>query len=123
MSKSRKRRRTALLQSWLSPDEAAAIRRKAKEAGIPVSELLRAATLRYRLPPRKVDRELMADALYELGKIGGNINQIAYHLNAGRPGDSIEGSLEAAVNELLEWRTMLMQALGQERNKKPPEDD
>jgi hypothetical protein len=57
----------------------------------------------------------------ELGKIGSNINQIAYHLNAGRPGDVTEGSIQAAITELLEWRTALMQSLGYERNRKPPE--
>ena len=30
-----------------------------------------------------------------------------------------EGALEAALNELLEWRMALMQALGYERNRKP----
>ena len=30
--------------------------------------------------------KLLAKVLAELGKIGSNINQIAYHLNAGRPG-------------------------------------
>ena len=55
-----------------------------------------------------------------LGKIGSNINQIAHHLNAGRPGDVMEGSVDAAMNELLEWPMALMQALGYERNRKPP---
>jgi hypothetical protein len=48
----------------------------------------------------------------ELGKIGSNINQIAYHLNAGRPGDVMEGSIAASLRELDEWRTALMQAIG-----------
>ena len=66
-----------------------------------------------------VDTVLLAKVLAELGKIGSNINQIAYHLNAGRPGDVMEGSVESALAELLEWRTALMQALGYERNRKP----
>ncbi len=64
------------------------------------------------------DVKLLAKVLAELGKIGSNINQIAYHLNAGRPGDVIEGSIQAALAELLEWRTALMQSLGYERNRK-----
>ena len=63
---------------------------------------------------------LLAKVLAELGKIGSNINQIAYHLNAGRPGDVTEGSIQAALTELLEWRTALMQSLGYERNRRPP---
>ena len=46
----------------------------------------------------------------ELGKIGSNINQIAYHLNAGRPGEVMEGGIESALREMFEWRTALIQA-------------
>ena len=73
------------------------------------------------LPARRrpsVDTILLAKVLAELGKIGSNINQIAYHLNAGRPGEVMEGSIDAAMAELLEWRTALMQALGYERGGK-----
>jgi hypothetical protein len=73
------------------------------------------------LPPRRrpsVDTQLLAKVLAELGKIGSNINQIAYHLNAGRPGDVMDGAIEAALNELVEWRAALMQALGAERRRK-----
>ena len=34
-------------------------------------------------------------------------------------GDRIEGALDAALRELFEWRTPLMQALGYERDRKP----
>jgi len=49
-----------------------------------------------------------------------HINQIAHHLKAGRPGDVMEGRIQIALRELGEWRTALMQALGFERNRKPP---
>jgi hypothetical protein len=120
MSRSKARRRSVLLQSWLTPEEAAAIRRKAGDTGVSVSELLRMALFRYKAPPTKIDMKAVGKLSAEIGKIGSNINQIAYHLNAGRPGDRIEGSLEAALRELLEWRTALMQALGSERKRKPP---
>jgi hypothetical protein len=32
----------------------------------------------------------------------------------------IQGSIESALTELLEWRIALMQSLGQERNRKEP---
>jgi hypothetical protein len=32
----------------------------------------------------------------------------------------MEGGIDSALAELLEWRTALMQALGYERNRKPP---
>jgi hypothetical protein len=34
----------------------------------------------------------------------------------------MEGSVDAAMNELLEWRLALMQALGYERNRKTKQD-
>ena len=82
---------------------------------------MRAATLGYRPPASKIDVAALTKVLFEIGKIGSNINQIAYHLNAGRPGDVMDGSIESALAELLEWRTALMQALGYERNRKPQE--
>jgi hypothetical protein len=118
MSKSKKRRRNVLLQSWLTPDEATTVRRKADAAGVSVSEFMRSAVFRYRLPPTKAETHALSKLSGEIGNIGSNINQIAYHLNAGRPGDRIEGALDAALRELLEWRTPLMQALGHERKRK-----
>ena len=72
-----------------------------------------------------VELQLLAKVLAELGKIGSNINQIAYRYNIseGRPEGNIEGALEAALRELLECRTALIQSLGLERPRKPPRDD
>lgn len=122
MSKSTKRRRNVLLQSWLTQAEAVTVRRKADAAGVSVSEFMRTAVFRYRLPPTKANTHALSKLCAEIGKIGSNLNQIAYHLNAGRPGDRIEGTLDDALRELLEWRTAVMQALGHERKRKPPRD-
>ena len=121
MSKSTKRRRNVLLQSWLTQAEAVTVRRKADAAGVSVSEFMRSAVFRYRLPPTKANTHALGKLSAEIGKIGSNLNQIAYHLNAGRPGDRIEGALDDALRELLEWRTAVMQALGHERKWKPPQ--
>ena len=123
MSKTRgseRRARNGWLAMRSSAEEEALIRKKAADAGISVSELMRAATLGYRPPASKIDVAALTKVLFEIGKIGSNINQIAYHLNAGRPGDVMEGSIESALRELDEWRTALMQALGFERSRKPP---
>lgn len=123
MSRSTKRRRSVLIPGlWATPEEAAAIRQKAQDTGVAVSEFQRVALLGHKPPPGKVDKKLMADVLYALGKIGTNINQIAFHLNAGRPGDRVEGSIEAAINDLLEMRSALMQAMGAERKPRGPEE-
>ena len=121
---SNKRKRTKFVIARLSDEEHAAISALADKSGLSPGAMVR-QTLLHIAPHTSmrrpsVDTKLLAKVLAELGKIGSNINQIAYHLNAGRPGDVMEGSIEAALNELLEWRMALMQALGYERNRKPP---
>jgi hypothetical protein len=119
MSNSSKRRRTVLRQTWLTPEEDALIEQNRIAAGVSRSEYIRIALFRYRPPPTKAQTHALSHLSGEIGRVGSNINQIAYHLNAGRPGDRIEGLLEASLRELLEWRTALMQALGYERDRKP----
>jgi len=117
MSRSTKRRRNVLLQSWLTPVEAQTVRRKAADAGVSVSEFMRSALFRYKPRPR-TNTDALSKLGGEMGKIGSNLNQIAHHLNAGRPGDRVEGALNDALRELLEWRGVVMQALGGERKRK-----
>ena len=121
---SNKRKRNKFVIARLSDDEHAAISALADKSGLSPGAMVR-QTLLHIAPHTSmrrpsVDTKLLAKVLAELGKIGSNINQIAYHLNAGRPGDVMEGSIEAALNELLEWRMALMQSLGYERHRKPP---
>jgi len=135
--RSEQRRRTIPLAGRFTPEEAAEVRAKAEAWGAAVSAFIRHATIDASLPRHKVDKEAAArvltalgDIRAELGKSGSNLNQIAYHLNAGRPGDIMEGSLAAAIAEhgqairtLEELRLVCMQVLGFERNRKTPEDD
>ena len=123
-SGSQKRRTTARIAVNCTPAQKAEIMKKIDATGLSPSAMCLAVLLDVPLPSRRrpsVDTQLLAKVLAELGKIGSNINQIAYHLNAGRPGDVTEGSIQAALAELLEWRSALMQSLGYERNRKPPE--
>jgi len=121
---SNKRKRSKFVIARLSDEEFAAISTLADRAGLSPGALVRQTLLNVaptsQMRRITVERVLLARVLAELGKIGSNINQIAYHLNAGRPGDVMEGSIDAALNELLEWRTALMQAIGAERHRKPP---
>ncbi|MGE0269607.1 MAG: plasmid mobilization relaxosome protein MobC [Candidatus Omnitrophota bacterium] len=80
----------------------------------------RAALIRHGLfrtsPPRAVSRptvehQEVARLLGALGRIGGNINQLAKHANAGRYQSN---SIELALRELRELRTACLKALGQE---------
>ena len=119
---SNKRRRTKFVIARLSDEEHAAITVLAEKRGLSPGALIRLTLLNVAPTPGvrrpTVDTKLLAQVLAELGKIGSNINQIAYHLNAGRPGDVMEGSIAASLRELDEWRMALMQAIGAERNRK-----
>ena len=113
-SGSEKRQRTTIVTMRINPQEAATIRQIAARRGQSVSALMRSALLQSRLRPSRVEVKAVARLLGQLGKIGSNINQIAYHLNAGRPAYRVEGSLEAALRDLSELRLVCLQALGKE---------
>ena len=131
---SEKRQRSVIIQSRVAPGERATIKAKADATGISISELIRYAVLNYRPPAARIDRQAVNLLLAELAKnraevskAGSNLNQIAYHLNAGRPGDVMDGSIGAAIAEFdeairtfQELRLACLQALGFERDRKPP---
>ena len=96
------------------PEEAATIRHIAQTRGESVSALMRSALLHSRLRPSRIDMQAVSRLRGQLGKIGSNINQIAYHLNAGRPGDRVEGRVLEAMRDLSELRIVFLQALGKE---------
>jgi len=135
MSKSTKRRRNVLLQSWLTSEEALKVQRKAAATAVSVSELLRSAVLGYRLPRSKMNHEIANQILTQLqgmrgewNKIGSNINQIAKEVNMARAPRM--GSFESEWHELCdrvdrdfsEFRTLLMQAMGEERGRKKSDE-
>jgi Bacterial mobilisation protein (MobC) len=123
-SGSEKRKRTRILSMRFNDEEAAAIFRMAQSRGQSVAALVRSNVLGVRSRPSRVDLQAVARLLGQLGKIGSNINQIAYHLNAGRPGDRVEGSLEEALRDLSELRIVCLQALGKEpRRGASPNDE
>jgi len=122
-SGSEKRQRSRMFTVRLSPQEAATVRQKAQAHGQTVGALLRSSLLHVRLHPSRIDLQAVARLLAQLGKIGSNINQIAHHLNAGRPGDRIEGSLEEALRDLGELRIVCLQALGKEPRRGQHDDD
>lgn len=119
--RSEKRQRTVLRPARFTPEEAARFDAKAAPYG-GASAFIRYIALDHPLPRSKVEIQMLSNVRRELSKIGTNINQIAHRYNMveGRPSGNIEGALETALNELLEWRMALMQAMGAERNRKPP---
>ena len=133
---SEKRQRSVIIQSRVAPAERATIQAKAVATGVSVSELIRYAVLNYRPPLPRIDRQAVSLLLAELArnrgevsKAGTNLNQIAHHLNSGRPGDVMDGRIEAslaeldqAIRTLDELRLVCLQAMGFERDRKPPRD-
>lgn len=131
-----KRKQTVIIQCRVEPADKATLDARAKAAGMSLSQMVRTALLGYRPPRPKVDKEAMgrlrvelAKVRAELGKSGSNLNQIAYHLNAGRPGDVGYGALDAAlanheqaVRTLEELRLAILQSVGLERDRKPPKN-
>ena len=58
-----------------------------------------------------VDTAQIAKLLADLGKVGSNLNQIAYHLNSGISAVSPQ-EIETALQDLGEIRKACMEALG-----------
>jgi hypothetical protein len=114
MSGTEKRARSEHLTVRLSKDERAAIDAAADRAGLTAGSYARQAMLgapaprQVRRPP--VERKELARLLGELGKIGGNLNQLA---RAANTGSLVYGTeIETALGGLAEVRTAILKALG-----------
>lgn len=90
------RRDASLPPVRMTPAELAYVEEQAAAAGLPVSDYVR----RRALGGRVAGRRAQADdrALYELNRIGNNLNQIAHAANIGR---AVEGRLSDAIDQLL----------------------
>ena len=104
------RQRQKGVRARVTPDEYAAIERRARAAGLSTAAYLRACALgdqgprSQRRPP--VEMEHFGKAVAELNKIGSNVNQIAHAANMGKDPDRIllarmAEELSIAVSELL----------------------
>lgn len=70
-----------------STEELARMQDLAKARGLSLSDLIRRAALGGRMPARSFDQAhaaLLARTLAELGRIGGNVNQLSRRANAGK---------------------------------------
>jgi len=108
------RQRSRVYTVRFTPQEAETVQRKAAAQGHSVAALVRTSLLHIRLQPSRLDRQEVARVLAELGKIGSNVNQIAYHMNAGRPPERVHDSIELALRDLAELRIACLQAIGME---------
>lgn len=79
--------RDQIIRIRASRAEATAMKDLAVARGLSLSELIRRVALNVRMPTRSFDAThiaLLAQALGELGRIGGNVNQLARRANAGK---------------------------------------
>jgi len=86
-SGSEKRQRCAPISVRLLPDERAAVKEKARAAGLKVAAFLRLAALGTAGPRARraapVNAAVLGEATTALNRLGNNFNQIAHALNAG----------------------------------------
>jgi len=73
--KRRGRQQSNRLVVYLPPDKFAATKAKIKESGLPSGDCIARAVLGLRIPPQ-VDKASFRAAMWELGKIGTNWNQM-----------------------------------------------
>lgn len=119
-----KPKRTVALIVRVTPEEKESFRERAANDGVSVSDFLRR---RIQLPAlrkrrvRSLNTQALADALGQLGKVGGNLNQIAHALNiikmkSGDPQalatlQGLEHQLSLLVADQKEVKHLIRQAL------------
>ncbi len=113
---SEKRQRTKLLAIRVTPEEYALVNDQAARAGLATGSYVRDLVLgapaprQVRRPP--VERKELARLLGALGHVGGNLNQLAHHANAGMPEE--RSAVASAFDDLRAMRDAVLAALGRE---------
>lgn len=78
------KKRTVILATKVEPSEAEQIKENAKKRGITTSEFLRRTALSIELPKTKKQECDLKQLIYEVNKIGINLNQIARYVNTNK---------------------------------------
>ncbi len=92
----RRRRYTVVKPVRFAPEEWEQILARAEEVDLPPSVYVRQSTLGYRLS-RRIDQK----AIYHLGRVGNNLNQLARVANATGKVE-LNARLEGAIGELMD---------------------
>jgi hypothetical protein len=122
--KSQKRKRNKQIKTPCTPEEYDAIVAKANDAGKTRAAWSRLVLLgdsgprsQRRMP---ADNRTLRQILGHLGRVGNNLNQIAYQLNTGGPADLPE--LRLALKEYAGIRNAIFKALGLDTAAETPPD-
>ncbi|MCC0035682.1 MAG: plasmid mobilization relaxosome protein MobC [Hoeflea sp.] len=106
--------RDHIIRIRTSTEETSKIQELAKGRGLSISELMRRAALSARMPEREfavTDFVLLTRTLAELGRIGGNLNQLVRRANRGQLiGHDVE--LRQTLSSVDELRNRLRGVLG-----------
>lgn len=116
-SGSERRRRGKLRAIRFTPEEDRRTTEMEEATGLPFASLVRHALFNTP-PPRSsrrptADEKLAGEFLAALGKIGGNVNQLAKQANMG---NYREDAIDMAMRDLSEMRIVCLQAMGYERD-------
>jgi hypothetical protein len=79
--------RSKTIRARVTVEEHVRIQELAQARGLTLSDLTRRAALSVRMPARSFDQThiaLLTQTLGELGRIGGNLNQLSRRANAGK---------------------------------------
>ena len=115
------RKKSFPVTSRYDKDEFAELEEAASRAGLSrasyqrVQSLTKTKTRSTRRPP--IERELAAQLLGQVGRVGGNLHQLVRHLNFGR--ELEEQRLAEVLAALEELKGEIMQALGRSTGHKP----
>ena len=121
-----KENRSCPIPTRFSASEKDRLTQAAREAGVSLSDFIRAAALSQPLPParpKRANRPTVKDGarlaalLLAVGRIGNNVNQLAHVGNMGMWPES--RLLRDAVSDIQWMRHTLMQALGQRTTTAP----
>lgn len=123
--KSEARQRQEQVKLRCTKDEFNAIAAKASAAGMTTAAYARATMLgdagpraQRRLP---ADAQLLRQVLGQLGRVGNNLNQIAYHLNADEAIHTQVPELREALHDYNRMREAIYAALGKKPGGETPQ--
>lgn len=122
--KSEARQRSELVFARLTAEEKALFLARADKAGLAAAAFLRAAALGDAGPraQKKVpaDAQALRELIGHLGKIGGNLNQIARYLHTGGSAAVVLQDIRDVLADHARIRDRLYEALGKTPDRAPP---